>query len=242
MGRGEGSSRWGGTQLGAGAPVHEHRPTIPDPSLARRHPFSHVHPNLPVMNPHKVAAIVDSGFEDLELLYPVYRLNEAGYDVDVLTVDGEDRSGKHGYSADPDGAIGEMDPRSYAALLIPGGVESPDILRTKDSAIDFVHAFVQDTDKPIFAICHGPWVLVEADVLDGVVMTSYPSIRRDCENAGAHWVDEDVVRDGRFVTSRHPGDLPEFGHAMAIALDETAGAGAGEASPEEASWAPDPSD
>ena len=167
----------------------------------------------------KVAALVEAKFEDLELYYPKFRLQEAGFEVDVLTPDGKEREGEHGYPARPAGAIRDADPLDYAALLLPGGVKNPDSLRMDEKAVDFVRRFVTESEGPVFSICHGPWTLVEADVVNGVEVTSYRSLRKDLENAGARWRDEPVVVSGRFVTSRHPPDLPQFARACVDLLE-----------------------
>lgn len=169
------------------------------------------------MPPH-IAFLVEHGFEDLELFVPFYRLAEAGFAVDVLTPDGAARSGKHGYEAKAAGAIGDAQPSQYAGLLVPGGTQSPDRLRLVPTAVEFVRSFVRMRPGPVASICHGPWLLVEADVVRNVQLTSYPSLRRDLENAGARWVDAEVVVDGRFVTSRRPPDLPAFCGALVAAL------------------------
>lgn len=166
----------------------------------------------------RIAAPVEAGFEDLELFYPKYRLEEAGYAVDVLTADGQPRAGKHGYEARPARAIRDARARDYAGLLVAGGTGNADKLRTVPEAVALARDFVAQTSGPVLSICHGPWLLVEADVVRNVEMTSYPSIRRDLENAGARWRDAEVVTDGRFVTSRRPSDLPAFGKACLDAL------------------------
>ena len=106
-----------------------------------------------------------------------------------------------------------VDADIFDALVLPGGTTSPDKLRMIPEAVEFVQHFV-DNDKPIAAICHGPWLLVEADAVDGIQLTSWPSLRTDIENAGGEWVDEACVRDGLIVTSRKPDDLPEFCRQM----------------------------
>jgi protease I len=109
--------------------------------------------------------------------------------------------------------LSEADPASFDALVLPGGVMNPDRLRLEPVAVAFVRSFFAE-GKPVAAICHGPWLLVEADVVDGRKVTSYPSLRRDLENAGANWVDEPVVVDRGLVTSRKPDDLPQFNAKM----------------------------
>ena len=106
-------------------------------------------------------------------------------------------------------AVSDADPSDYAGLVVPGGVANPDALRADDDAVSFVRGFFEQ-DKPTAIICHGPWVLIEADVARGRTVTSWPSLRTDLENAGAHWVDKEVVVDNGLVTSRNPDDLPAF--------------------------------
>lgn len=170
-----------------------------------------------------VAILTTHGFEDLELFYPKYRLEEAGYGTEVLTPDGRPVTGKHGYEAAPDGAIGDADPGDFAALHLPGGSANADKLRMADDAVAFARDFCAlEPARPVLAICHAAWLLVEADVLDGVRMTAYPSLRTDLENAGAAVEDAEVVVDGRFVTSRWPDDLPAY-MREALGLLEKAG-------------------
>ena len=112
-----------------------------------------------------------------------------------------------------DAVVSEADPDSYDALVLPGGVANPDQLRTDEDAVAFVRGFVE-SGRPVAAICHAPWTLVEADVVRGRRMTSWSSLQTDLRNAGAEWVDEEVVVDGNLVTSRKPDDLPAFNDAM----------------------------
>jgi protease I len=109
--------------------------------------------------------------------------------------------------------LSSADPHDYDALLLPGGVMNPDQLRTLPLAVQFVKTFVED-HKPIAAICHGPWILVEADVVRGRTLTSWPSVKTDVRNAGGNWVDQEVVSDAGIVTSRKPGDIPAFNRKM----------------------------
>ena len=114
-------------------------------------------------------------------------------------------------------ALNEASPDDYDALVLPGGVANPDELRTMPEAVKFVRAFVE-SKKPIAAICHGAWMLVEADAVRGQMLTSWPSLRTDIRNAGGEWVDREVVRDGQITTSRKPDDLPAFNHAIVEAF------------------------
>lgn len=120
--------------------------------------------------------------------------------------------------------LSTADPSRYDALLLPGGVMNPDHLRQNDRAVSFTRHFF-DEGKPVAAICHAPWLLVEADVVRGREVTSYPSLRTDLENAGARWVDEEVVVDNGLVTSRSPGDLPAFNHYVVEEVGEGIHAG-----------------
>lgn len=161
----------------------------------------------------RIAVLATDGFEQSELIEPRDSLRKAGAHVDVVAP----KSGKiRGWKTDDwgdevavDVELGEADPEAYDALVLPGGVLNPDSLRTQGAAIGFVRSFFEQ-HKPVAAICHGPWTLVEADVLEGRKVTSYASIRRDLTNAGARWVDEAVVVDDGLVTSRTPKDLPVF--------------------------------
>jgi protease I len=112
-----------------------------------------------------------------------------------------------------DRPLSQAKPDEYEALLLPGGVMNPDKLRMKDEAVQFVRAF-GDANKPIAAICHGPWTLINAGCVKGHTLTSWPSLQKDLENAGARWEDREVVRDGNLVTSRKPDDIPAFGKAF----------------------------
>lgn len=165
----------------------------------------------------RVAALVTNGFELSELLEPRRALQEAGAEVDVVGLDtGAVRGWNHtdwGDRVNVDEAISQVSADDYDALLLPGGVMSPDKLRMDERAVAFVRAFA-DAGKPIAAICHGPWTLIEAGAVAGRRMTSYPSLRTDLVNAGADWVDEPAVVDGNLITSRRPDDIPTFNRTM----------------------------
>jgi protease I len=160
-----------------------------------------------------VLLVVEDGFEDLELYYPKLRLVEAGHVAHVATPDGEPRSGKRGYPIAADLALGDVDAGDYDALVVPGGSRSPEVLRVNDAAVDLVRAF-EAAGKPIASICHGPWLLASAGVLEGKRATCYHMIRDDVRNAGADYVDEEVVESGNLITSRTPVDLPAFMRAL----------------------------
>lgn len=165
------------------------------------------------LNGKHVAIVATHGFEEAELTEPLKALRAAGAEVDVVSpASGAIQGFKHferGVQVPVDMSIEDADARDYDALVIPGGLANPDQLRVNDSVLDFVRGFFS-AGKPVGAICHGPWVLVNADVVQGRRMTSVPTIRRDLENAGVDWVDADVVVDKGLVTSRTPKDLKAF--------------------------------
>ena len=164
-----------------------------------------------------VALLATTGLEQVELTEPRKALERAGatthlispQDGSVKAWDGDD----WGETFDVDRPLSEATPDSYDALQLPGGVMNPDYLRVNEEAVTFVRGFF-DAGKPVAAICHAPWTLIEAGVVKGRRMTSYQSISTDLRNAGANWVDEEVVTDGNLVTSRNPDDLPAFCEAM----------------------------
>ncbi len=160
-----------------------------------------------------IAILATDGVEQVELTEPRRAITEAGASAVLISLDG---SSVQGYdhltehdSFPADLAVGKAEPGDYDGLLLPGGVANPDALRTDADAVAFVKAFA-DVGKPIAAICHAPWTLVEADVVRGRRITSWPSLQTDLRNAGAEWVDEEVVVDGNLVTSRKPDDLEAF--------------------------------
>jgi protease I len=161
----------------------------------------------------KIAILATDGFEQSELIEPQRALKEAGAMVDVvLPKSGSIRGWKEKDWGDEVAVDVELDrarPDDYDGLVLPGGQINPDKLRMEPKAVDFVRAFFE-AGKPVGAICHGPWLLAEADVARGRTLTSYASIRTDLKNAGADWVDREVVVDQGLVTSRNPGDLDAF--------------------------------
>jgi protease I len=165
----------------------------------------------------RVAALVTNGFEQVELIEPKKALEQAGARVDVVSPEsGEVRGWNHtewGDSVTVDRAVDQARPDDYDALLLPGGVMNPDRLRMNAKAVEFAKHFAT-SGKPIAVICHGPWTLVEAGVVTGVRMTSWPSLRTDLVNAGADWVDAEVVVDRGIVSSRKPDDIPAFNRKM----------------------------
>ena len=161
----------------------------------------------------KIAVLFTDGVEQVELEKPVEGLKNEGADVEFITLEaGEVQAFNHldhGDRIKVDTEVSDVDASDYDGLLLPGGVANPDFLRGDKDAVAFVGKFVEQA-KPIAAICHGPWILVEADVLKGRTVTSWPSLRTDIENAGGTWVDEEVHVDGGLVTSRNPDDIPAF--------------------------------
>lgn len=165
----------------------------------------------------KIAVLATDGFEQVELTQPVEALKAAGATVEVVSPkDGEIQGFKHhdkGDTVSVDRRLDDASPSDYAGLVLPGGVINPDALRLEDTAIRFIKGFAE-AGKPIAAICHGPWTLINAGAVAGRRLTSWPSLRLDLENAGADWVDEEVVVDNGLVTSRKPEDLAAFCEKM----------------------------
>jgi protease I len=161
--------------------------------------------------------VAPEGIEQVELTGPWQAVEEAGGTPRLLsTDDGKVQAFNHLDKADTfpvDAVVADADPSSYDALVLPGGVANPDALRMDEDAVAFVRAFVE-SERPVAAICHAPWTLAEADVVRGRRMTSWPSLQTDLRNAGAEWVDEEVVVDRNLVTSRKPDDIPAFNEAL----------------------------
>jgi protease I len=162
----------------------------------------------------KVAVLVTDGYEPSELTEPMRALRDAGATATIVSNhDGRITGKTDADTADVDITLDDARPGDFGGLLLPGGVKNPDVMRQDERAVRFVRHFA-DTGKPIAAICHAPWMLVEADVVRGRRVTSYPSLSTDLRNAGAEWVDEEVVVDQGLVTSRTPKDLPAFNAKM----------------------------
>ena len=161
----------------------------------------------------RIAFLFTEGAEQAEVTEPLEAVRSAGADVDIVSLEkGEVEMWKHfdkGDKIEAQKAVSDADASDYDGLVLPGGVANPDQLRTDRDAVGFVRAFFEQR-KPVGVICHGPWMLVEADVVDGRKVTSWPSVKTDLVNAGANWVDEEVVVDNGLVTSRKPDDLPAF--------------------------------
>jgi protease I len=170
----------------------------------------------------KVAIVVTDGFELVELIEPKRALEEAGATAHIIAPQAEVQGWNHDDKADvlkADVLLDEAVAADYDALLLPGGVKNPDRLRMNERAVRFVRTFFERS-KPAAAICHGPWTLIEAGVVYGRTMTSYPSLKTDLRNAGASWVDREVVREKGLVTSRSPQDLEAFCREMVTEFAE----------------------
>jgi protease I len=174
------------------------------------------------MTDKKIAFLVAAeGIERVELTEPWKAVVDAGHQPVLLSPEtGEVQTFDHLTASEKkpvDQAVGDASVDDFAALVLPGGVANPDALRTDEKAVSFVKAFV-DSGKPVAAICHAPWTLIEADVVRGKTVTSWPSLRTDLRNAGATWVDETVATDGNLITSRNPDDIPAFSKALLAAV------------------------
>ena len=171
----------------------------------------------------KVAILVEDGFEQVELTSPKEALEAHGAQTHIISPKSGNVKGwehtKWGQEFPVDVTIEQANANDYDALLLPGGVMNPDKLRTNKQAVQFVRSFF-DQGKPVGSICHGPWMLVEAGVVNGRRVTSYPSIQTDLKNAGANWVDQEVVVDRGLVTSRKPDDLPAFNRKLVEEISE----------------------
>lgn len=166
---------------------------------------------------NKVAILATDGFEQSELFEPKKALEEAGAEVFIVSLESGEIKGWDGMdwgkSIAVDVTLGDTLPETYDALVLPGGVMNPDKLRVNDKAVNFVKAFF-DAGKPVGAICHAPWILINANVVKGRKLTSWESLQKDLENAGAEWMDMEVVVDNGLVTSRKPDDLPAFNNKL----------------------------
>jgi protease I len=165
----------------------------------------------------RIAVLATDGFEQVELTDPVKALKAEGAEVTIVSPNEGKIQGmnhdKPGDKVSVDVGLDEAAAADFDGLLLPGGVANPDALRIVPKAIDFVKQFIA-SDKPIAAICHGPWTLIDAGGVKGKRITSWPSLKHDLINAGAHWTDEAVVKDVRLVTSRKPDDIPQFNKAI----------------------------
>jgi protease I len=175
------------------------------------------------LNGKRVAFVATHGVEQVELERPWAAVRGAGGQPLLLSIEGDEIQAMNhmdkGDRFDVEGVVGREPPDAFDALVLPGGALNPDHLRMEPTVVDFVRTFVRD-GKPVAAICHAPWLLVEADVVADRTLTSYPSLRTDIENAGGRWVDEEVVVDHGLVTSRSPDDLDAFCRAMVEEIRE----------------------
>ncbi len=165
----------------------------------------------------KVAILITDGFEEVEMVKPREALTNAGANVSIIS---PKSSRVHAWAMTEwskdypvDLPLDEAQPENFQALVLPGGVVNSDKLRIEPKAVEFVKAFFDD-DKPVAVICHGSWTIIEAEAADGKQITSWPSLKTDLENAGAKWVDKEVVVDGNLVSSRKPDDIPAFNREM----------------------------
>lgn len=169
----------------------------------------------------KIAILATDGFEQSELIAPRTTLAQAGADVAVISQTAKAIRGTHGHrwgeDVQVDATLDQAQADRFDALVLPGGVYNPDQLRQDPKAIAFIRAF-HEAGKPIAAICHGPWLLIEAGIIKGKKATAYPSIKTDMINAGADWIDQPAVVDGNIITSRSPKDLDAFSSALMEAL------------------------
>jgi protease I len=175
------------------------------------------------LNNLRVAILVDNGFEQVELTEPQKALEQAGATTQIVSpAEGKVKGWQHTEWGDEfpvDVVLDDANSKGFDALLLPGGVMNPDKLRMNERAIAFIKEFF-DAGKPVAAICHGPWTLIEAGQVKGRTLTSYPSIKSDLINAGAKWVDKEVVNEDGVVTSRKPDDIPAFNREMIALFSE----------------------
>lgn len=171
----------------------------------------------------KIALLVENGFEQIELTEPKQALEQAGAVTHIVSPQSDKVKGWNhtdwGDEFPVDVQLEQASPQEYDALVLPGGVMNPDYLRVNEKAVEFVRSFFE-AGKPVAAICHGPWTLIEADAVRGRTLTSYPSIKTDLINAGANWVDQEVVVDQGLVTSRKPDDIPAFNDKLIEEISE----------------------
>lgn len=179
---------------------------------------------MPALSETKVAFLATDGFEDSELTSPWQAVTEAGAEARLVSPKSGSISGAKGHEQSVDLAAGEASAQDFDALVLPGGVVNADQLRMDEASAAFVRAFFEQ-HKPVGVICHGGWILTDAGVVDGRTITSYPSLRTDLQNAGANWVDEEVVVDQGLVSSRTPDDLPAFNAKLVEEIGEGPHAG-----------------
>jgi protease I len=161
----------------------------------------------------KIAILATDGFEEAELIYPFYRLKEAGHESELISLGKRPIEGKYGYVMKPSFKIDEVNADDYDGVIIPGGTKNPDYLRRNKFILDFVHE-LNEQKKLVGAVCHAGWVLISSKVIKGRKATSYYAIKDDMINAGAEFHDSSVIVDGNLITSRMPNDLPDFMKAV----------------------------
>src|SRR4051794_5202222 len=174
---------------------------------------------MPKISDARILMIATDGYEDSELLETRRLLEQRGADVTLASLKMDEIKGDKGATTRPNVTIDDIDAGEFDALVLPGGVANPDKLRMNDKVVETVRTFAE-SGRPVGAICHGPWLLVEADVVRGRTVTSWPSIRTDLRNAGAEVVDEEAITDGNIVTSRKPEDIPAFAEAVVKLLEK----------------------
>ena len=172
---------------------------------------------MPALDGKKIAFLATDGYEDSELTSPWEAVTGAGAEAVLVSPKDGTITGKKGHEASVDEAVSTSDPSGFDALVLPGGVVNADKIRMDEAAVAFARHFVE-SGKPVGVICHGGWILTDADVLRGRTLTSYPSLRPELRNAGATWVDEEVHVDGALVSSRTPDDLPAFNRELVEAF------------------------
>ncbi|HEY2655572.1 MAG TPA: type 1 glutamine amidotransferase domain-containing protein [Solirubrobacteraceae bacterium] len=178
------------------------------------------------LNGKRIAFLFTDGVEQAELTEPLAAIKDAGAEATLVSLQrGEIQMFNHrdhGDRIEAERAVAESDAREFDGLVLPGGVANPDALRTDPDAVRFVRGFF-DQGKPVGVICHGPWTMIEADVVQGRTLTSWPSLKTDIKNAGGDWVDEEVHVEGSLVSSRKPDDIPAFcAHVIAVMAGDRA--------------------
>lgn len=210
--------------------TYRHRNPAPDhgsPSLSsasHRPSAARSVGRMSTLDGKKIAFLATDGFEDSELTSPWQAVSDAGATVVLIAPEPGEITGKNGHTQKVDAVTSDAEADEYDALVLPGGVVNADNLRLDANAVDFARSFFEQ-HKPVGAICHAAWILAEADVLRGRTLTSFPSLRTDLVNAGATWVDEEVVVDQGLVSSRTPDDLPAFNAKVAEEISEGKHAG-----------------
>ena len=167
----------------------------------------------------KIAILATDGFEEAELIYPYYRLKEAGHESVLISLGKRPIEGKYGYVMKPSFKVEDINPEEYDGVIIPGGTKNPDYLRRNQAILDFVYR-INEKKKLVGAICHAGWVLISSKIINGRKATSYFAIKDDMINAGAEYEDRSVVIDENLITSRMPDDLPDFMRVVLKFLNE----------------------